>query len=41
MVDLKLLVDDSPEWLAHGTPIHVPLARGQKPHTVLYLEDVA
>ena len=41
LVQLGLLVDDSPEWIEHGTPRHVPLAKGEKPYTILLLEDCA
>lgn len=39
LVQLGLLVDDSPAWIEHGTPRHVPLAKGEKPYTVLILEE--
>jgi hypothetical protein len=41
LVQLGLLVDDSPAWLEHGTPRHLPLAKGEKPFTVLILENCA
>lgn len=40
LVQLGLLVDDSPAWIEHGTPRHVRLAKGEKPYTVLILEEV-
>ena len=41
LVLLGLLVDDSPDWIEHGHPRHVPLAKGERAFTVLILEDVA
>lgn len=41
LVQLGLLVDDTPEFIEHGTPRHVPLAKGERAFTVLILEDVA
>ena len=41
LVQLGLFVDDSPEWIEHGTPRHIPLKRLEKPFTVLIIEDVA
>ena len=41
LVQHGLLVDDSPAWIEHGEPRHVPLAKGEKPYTVIYLEDIA
>ncbi len=35
----KLLVDDSPRWMELVT-VHVPLAKGEKPYTVVILEEV-
>lgn len=35
----KLLVDDSPKWLELVT-LHVPLTKGERPHTIVFLEDV-
>lgn len=40
LVQHGLLVDDSPQWLEHGTPRHVRLERKQKAHTVLILEEI-
>jgi len=39
LVELGLLVDDAPAWIEHGTPRHVPLAKGENPFTVLILEN--
>jgi hypothetical protein len=41
LVELRLLMDDSPAWLELGAPRHVPLAKGERPFTVLILEDCA
>ena len=41
LVAWGLLVDDAPEWLEHGTPHQIPLEKGEKPYTVLILEDAA
>jgi len=41
LVQLRLLVDDSPAYIEHGIPRHVPLAKGERAFTVLILEDVA
>lgn len=37
----QLLVDDAPAFIEHGTPIQIPLNKGEKPFTVLILEDIA
>ena len=41
LVQLRLLIDDTPKWLEHGTPRHIPLAKGERAYTVLILEDCA
>jgi len=40
LVQLGLLVDDSPKWIEHGTPRHVPLVKGERAFTILILEDM-
>jgi hypothetical protein len=41
LVEWKLLVDDSPDWIEHEHPVQLRLAPRQKPFTVLILEDIA
>lgn len=41
LVQLGLLVNDSPQWIEHTPPRHIRLNKGEKPHTILILEDVA
>jgi hypothetical protein len=40
LVELGLLVDDSPAWIEHGTPRHVPLVKGERAFTILIFEDL-
>lgn len=40
LVQLGLFKDDSPAWIEHGKPLHVPLKPKEKPYTVLIIEDV-
>lgn len=40
LVELGLLVQDTPSCLEHGTPIQIKTKKGEKPFTVLILRDV-
>lgn len=41
LVQLGLLVDDKPTFLDLAKPIQVRVKRGERPHTLLILEEVA